>query len=103
MDGSRHCFNQRRGIGIARKWPHADKPAVLHFSQEGAPVRMIWDKSCRTIHQHMSDEHRPVDSARRNYSLMHADDITCWPSLLPANGSSTLAKTLDELRRETMG
>ena len=71
MDGSRHRFNQRRGIGIARKWAHADKPAVLHFSLEGAPVRMIWDKSCRTIHQHMSGEHRSVDSTRRKPTISH--------------------------------
>jgi len=38
IDGSWHRFNKRRGIRIAWKRARAYKPAILDFSQEGAPV-----------------------------------------------------------------
>src|SRR5215471_13561105 len=51
---------------------------------------MIWDKSCRTIHQHMSGEHRSVDWARRKF-LDSCDGITRLraPELLKGNRSGS--------------
>jgi hypothetical protein len=47
---------------------------------------MIWDKSCRTIHRHMSGEHRLVDASQlllddRRYHTAALRGIACGQSL----------------------